>query len=256
MTQETRKQSRFSISSFTDRGKPLETSRTEQRRGPAGLFRSIVLNSWLMIFLAAPSLGAATGEEGLPLVSDIELGRLQSHCEQLIGTLEVRKSGLPEPTLDALRKLLHTKPAESERAVEGIQKLLDPYCLVGITINPESRVKVVRGPAGSELTLKQTKILLAKVYNDGGVTHPLAVTGPEIRARGESSSGKWLEASATTVPAVHKSLTGRKLEYVLLELRAYEAGKREATLRFDVGQGTQDLGFRAEVAILFAVRRD
>jgi hypothetical protein len=41
---------------------------------------------------------------------------------------------------------------------------------------------------------------------------------------------------------------------VILRLRSSEAGKREATLQFDVGQGTQDLGFRAEVPILFTVR--
>jgi hypothetical protein len=39
-----------------------------------------------------------------------------------------------------------------------------------------------------------------------------------------------------------------------VRLAAHEAGKREATLKFDVGQGTQDLGFRAEVPVLFTVR--
>src|SRR5437764_609027 len=33
-----------------------------------------------------------------------------------------------------------------------------------------------------------------------------------------------------------------------------EAGKREATLGFDVGQGTQDLGFRGEAPVLFDVK--
>jgi hypothetical protein len=42
---------------------------------------------------------------------------------------------------------------------------------------------------------------------------------------------------------------------VLLRLKALEAGKREATLKFDAGQGTQDLGFRAEVPVLFTVRK-
>jgi len=40
----------------------------------------------------------------------------------------------------------------------------------------------------------------------------------------------------------------------VLRLRASAAGKREATLKFDVGQGTQDLGFRAEVPVLFTVQ--
>ena len=44
------------------------------------------------------------------------------------------------------------------------------------------------------------------------------------------------------------------MEYLLLRLQAHEWGKREATLIFDVGQGTQDLGFRAEVPILFAIK--
>ena len=51
-----------------------------------------------------------------------------------------------------------------------------------------------------------------------------------------------------------KTLSGQPVEYVLLRLTARQAGKREATLMFDVGQGTQDLGFRNEVPILFTVR--
>src|SRR2546430_9075971 len=35
--------------------------------------------------------------------------------------------------------------------VEMIQQTLDPLCLMGVTINPESRVKVAMGPAAAEL---------------------------------------------------------------------------------------------------------
>ena len=52
-----------------------------------------------------------------------------------------------------------------------------------------------------------------------------------------------------------KTLSGARLEYVPLRLTPHESGKREATLKFDVGQGTQDLGFRAEVPVLFTVRK-
>ena len=44
------------------------------------------------------------------------------------------------------------------------------------------------------------------------------------------------------------------MEYVLLLITSSEAGHREATLAFDVGQGTQDLGFRGEAPVLFDVR--
>ena len=40
----------------------------------------------------------------------------------------------------------------------------------------------------------------------------------------------------------------------MVKLTALKTGKCEATFKFDVGQGTQDLGYRAEVPILFSVR--
>src|SRR5205823_8870547 len=33
-----------------------------------------------------------------------------------------------------------------------------------------------------------------------------------------------------------------------------QAGTREATITFDIGQGTQDIGFRAELPVLFETR--
>ena len=50
------------------------------------------------------------------------------------------------------------------------------------------------------------------------------------------------------------NLSGLKVEYALALLYSGEAGQREATIGFDVGQGTQDLGFRGEVPVLFDVR--
>ena len=45
-----------------------------------------------------------------------------------------------------------------------------------------------------------------------------------------------------------------RVEYAVALIYCSEAGQREATIGFDVGQGTQDLGFRGEVPILFEVR--
>jgi len=42
-----------------------------------------------------------------------------------------------------------------------------------------------------------------------------------------------------------------ELEYRIIQLYSRDAGKRDAKLSFDVGQGTQDLGFRNEVSLLF-----
>ena len=50
------------------------------------------------------------------------------------------------------------------------------------------------------------------------------------------------------------NLSGLKVEYAIALIYSSEAGKREATLAFDVGQGTQDLGFRGEVPVLFDIK--
>jgi hypothetical protein len=51
-------------------------------------------------------------------------------------------------------------------------------------------------------------------------------------------------------PLVAK-LSGLELEYRIVQIYCRDKGKREATIGFDVGQGTQDLGFRNEIAVLF-----
>ena len=107
-----------------------------------------------------------------------------------------------------------------------------------------------RGP----LNMNRPTGILIKVHNEGGVTQALRLYGPEILPRGERSPGRWLEAAWVHDQSFPAELTGRRLEYRLLRLTPRQSGKRESTFQFDVGQGTQDLGFRAETPILFTVR--
>src|SRR5262249_21044299 len=46
-------------------------------------------------------------------------------------------------------------------------------------------------------------------------------------------------------------LSGLDLEYRIIQLYSRDSGQREGRLTFDVGQGTQDVGFRNDVDILF-----
>ena len=57
-----------------------------------------------------------------------------------------------------------------------------------------------------------------------------------------------------TAPPLTKELSGLKVEYVVALIYSQEAGRREATLAFDVGAGTQDLGFRGEIPVLFQIQ--
>jgi hypothetical protein len=159
----------------------------------------------------------------------------------------------PDDFIELNRLLIPKKSAAAEFG-EKVQKLLDPYCLVGVSINPESRVKAARGPWEAALVRGRERFVLVRVQNDAGVTQGLKVAGEQLRTAKEAGKGRWLEASIDVQKPLENKLTGQKLDYVVLRLKAHEAGKREAVLKFDVGQGTQDLGFRAEVPILFSVK--
>lgn len=201
-------------------------------------------------------IGPLEGQSKLPLVDDADYNRLRDHCRHLLKSLETLKAALPADTKRALQELLREKQGDPAAAAEKIQKLLDPHCLIGVSINPESRVKAARAAAAAELRRGRESVMLIKVHNDAGVTNKLTVTSPQMRAAEESDAGHWLEAVVQLDRLRAKTLSGDKLEYVILRLNAHEAGKREATLKFDVGQGTQDLGFRAEVPVLFTIRSD
>jgi hypothetical protein len=65
---------------------------------------------------------------------------------------------------------------------------------------------------------------------------------------------RFLELSLFTAPPMTAQLSGLEVEYAVALLYSSEASRREAPLAFDIGQGTQDLGFRAEVPGLLDVR--
>ena len=207
------------------------------------------------VILLGPS-GGAFAQAPLAVVNKADLRPLLANCERLVQALDELNAPLPRDTREALRQLVKTG-ADDPQALEKIQQLLDPLCLVGVTINPESRVKVARGPAEALLVQGRRAILLVKVHNEAGVTQELELTGPHLRPPGAGADGdRWLRAAVYREPPMGRKLTGHELEYVLLVLSTDEVGKREARLIFDVGQGTQDLGFRAEVPVLFTITRD
>lgn len=203
--------------------------------------RTLCLSALALAFLAP----CAAAQSALPRVEESRWEPVRTCCQRLLAV----DGALPPDVTQKLAALLKKDVKDPPRALKELQDLLDPLCLAGVSINPESRVKAARGPAAATLVRGQVRVVLVKVANDAGITPALAVSGEELRAPGKAGPGRWLEATVMT----KRPLSGCKLEYVPLRLTAHETGKREATLKFDAGQGTQDLGFRAEVPILFRV---
>ncbi len=209
------------------------------------------LAALVLILFGALSVRAETT---LPLVEEVEWEPFRDPCRQLMKAFEKAGELVPAKTIRSVQMLLDKKGDDPRAAVRAVQKLLDAHCLLGVSINPESRVKALRGPAIITMRQNEETMVLLKVQNEGGVTHQLRLRGPEIVEASERGEGRWLRATLVTDAPFGVKLSGRRLEYRLLRLTPSESGKREATFQFDVGQGTQDLGFRAEVPILFSIR--
>ena len=171
-------------------------------------------------------------------------------------------SPLAPESKQALDALAEQDPA---KCLVAIQNALDPLCVAGVTINPESRVKVAEGQAPKKLVQHGWRVLLVKVANEAGVTAPLRVRAlmrPSCISRRPARPIAAIDFSArrqramarrvvNTSQPLNKALSGLPLEYRLIELYSRDVGGREAKLMFDVGQGTQDLGFRNELNVLF-----
>lgn len=193
------------------------------------------------LLLLASSLFAET----LPIVSNVEFQPLAAQAQRVVQALEVL--GEPQPALQ--------KALSSARTVEEIQKLLDPHCLTGIHINPESRVKVEQGTAKPELIQNGWRTFLVKVQNEAGITAVLAASSPNAGQLANMPEWavrtRWMDLRMFNKQPMKVHLSGLALEYRIIQLFSRDAGQREAKLQFDVGQGSQDLGFRSEVDILF-----
>jgi hypothetical protein len=202
--------------------------------------------------------------DDLPLIRGIEPQPLSAQAKRIAEALAYLGEPLSKEQQAALEKA--TSSAKPDEAVEAIQKVLDQRCLAGVNINPESRVKVARGPAPAELAEQGWRVFLVKVHNEAGVTAALRATSPNaapLHTRSTSSPSpsptvkpedvpiRWMDLMTFDSQPLSAKLSGLDLEYRIVQIYSRDKGKREATIGFDVGQGTQDIGFRNEIAVLF-----
>ncbi len=189
---------------------------------------------------------------------------------QEVRQLESTLSFLGQPIGAADQEAINTAFAspDAQKAVSEAESVLDKYALVVVTINAESRVSVQRGKAPADLIQDGTRIFLVKLINLAGVTAHLAVespnsgkvyipstNNPEPRQRLTNVDvvERWAEISLYHKWPLEERLSGFPLEYHVLTVFSRDAGQRSAKLSFNVGQGSQDVGFLNEITILFNV---
>jgi len=230
----------------------------------------------LVLLIAAGTLSCTartqdftTGASALSPVS-VDGQPLAANLERLDQALEYLGAPLPAELRTALKR------AGQARDAAALQKLLDPRVLIVVHVNPEARVRLVRGPANGDLQQAGYTPVLVKVVNESGSTGRLNIgspqAGPVYAGMSELSGNRmqqqqlrqnenidrrtdrFLDLEMFTAAPMTAMLSGLQVEYAIALVYSSEAGRREATIAFDLGQGTQDLGFRAEIPVLFTVR--
>jgi hypothetical protein len=219
---------------------------------------------------ARAQAAAAVPAAAMPLPIEVEAQPLAANAQRVIEALEYL--GAPWP---AELQAEVTRAGQARNAA-GLQQLLDARVLLAVHVNPEARVKVARGPAPAVLQQGGYTPALIKVVNESRGTGRLRIGSPQAGPvyagmsklsgdrmqqqhlrENENTAGRtdrFLEVEMFAAPPMAANLSGLEAEYAIALLYSSEAGRREATITFDLGEGTQDLGFRAEAPVLFDVK--
>ena len=111
----------------------------------AALLRRVCLAACL-----GPQLALGADEPpALPVITDVPAQPLVAQTRRLIEAATL--IGAPFSAADIAALETSFRAPDDAETVQAIQRVLDPYCLIGIQINPESRVKVAVGLAKPEL---------------------------------------------------------------------------------------------------------
>jgi len=127
---------------------------------------------------------------------------------------------------------------------------LDQSVFLTVIISPESRVRVLEGNLVPGLVQHAWVDAQISIENQAGVTSSIRLESEQfVDDRLGESRMRWLRVEL--VPDT--PLTGASWEHRKLRIWSRDQGVRAANIRVNVGQGTQDLGFRGELAQTFLV---
>jgi len=203
------------------------------------------------------------GQTKLAVIDDVEWQPFSAQVKRLVEALSYQGAPLADKDREALEAL------SGQDASARAQAILDSYCLISVNINPESRVKVAQGPAKPILAEQGWKAFLVKVHNEAGVTAELRAVSPHAQSafsgggfanasdkqfkngQNDKAEDRWMDMQMYNNQPLKKDLSGLPLEYRIIQIYSRDPGKREAKIAFNVGQGSQDIGYRNDVDILF-----
>jgi len=152
---------------------------------------SLRLVGWVLALGSAVQIAGAE----VPAVAEVEGQPVSANVERLLQGLEILGQPLPGDAREAIAQ------AARNRGAQALQKLLDPHVLFVVSINPELRVKVSRGPAWPVLHQNGFTPVLIKILNDGKVSQRLNIESPQAGAVYAGAAEPILKPQKCTITA-------------------------------------------------------
>jgi len=148
-----------------------------------------------------------------------------------------------DPFVSAIRQSVHSG---------NLRNAAESLTILKVQINPESRVKLAPVTLPESLVQHRTQRFLIEIHNEARIQAPLRIRALDQSA-GDVQPADWCDVRLVENLVSSSILSGEETEWKLLELSSDLAGRREVRFEADVGQGTQDLGFRSTTDVLLKV---
>src|SRR4051794_2812782 len=208
---------------------------------PRRLTRAPSRVAWLGLGLGlglASSLSGVSRAESLPLIEAVDFQPLSAQVRRVVEALDMLGQPLPEAVKQGIARA--ERSTDRRAAVKAIQQALDEHCLIGVSINPESRVKAKQGPAPAILMQHGWRVFLVKVQNEAGVTAELRADSPNAAPLYRRSSSnpeprltippsevplRWMDVDLVRDRPMKATLSGLEVEYALLRVYSRDAGR-------------------------------
>ncbi len=187
--------------------------------------------------------------EDLPVVNDVDLQPLATQIRRVVEALDILGQPLVPAEKARIDKAIDS--SDPKAGVQTLQQIVDRHCLIGIDINPESRVKAAQGPAAPRLVQNGWTVFLVKIQNQAGVTAELQATSPNAEPiyRQSTSSAepkrsipstdlteRWMDLAMFRDRPLKRALSGLTVEYRIIQVYSRDAGQREAKFSFKEGR--------------------
>jgi hypothetical protein len=189
------------------------------------VFFSICLATW----------SQAQDRAALPLAKEVERQPLVAQVERVAEALDYL--GVPLRAADRASLDAALKEMDEAKCVEAIQKVLDPYCLVGVELTSEKEITAAAGSAKPELMEQGWTQFLVKVHNPQGLKGDLRAASPSAlrlhNSPADEVPGRWLDLQMFNQQPLVSKLSGLALEYRIIQLYSRDAGQRQAALTME-----------------------